>query len=215
MRSKALQIKVPSPPGWSDTRTHLWPAKRIWTLKMKYLAQFPSILAIYCFCLLQIPSSGFPRPLADASDGLDIVKFEQMAYWASLSRQPKVKKIDVSKIILTFLFHYSRTQEPAHPVKTGFPPVHPLMRLAAKLADRRMKTFWRRPDWVTVCVFILQDYTATLGRPFFLFRPRNGRNLDFDTWNMRLLSFRSAPASQLEHNLDQPAVAEALAGQSV
>ncbi|XP_043772955.1 neuromedin-S isoform X1 [Cervus elaphus] len=125
-------------------RTHLWPAKRIWTLKMKCLAQFPSILAIYCFCLLQIPSSGFPRPLADASDGLDIVKFERMAYWASLSRQPK----DSQDIYKRFLFHYSRTQEPTHPVKTGFPPVHPLMRLAAKLADRRMKTFWRR-----VCTF--------------------------------------------------------------
>ena len=32
---------------------------------------------------------------------------------------------------------------------------------------------------------------------------------------MRLLSFRGAPASLLEHNLDQPAVTEALAGQSV
>ncbi|KAF4016111.1 hypothetical protein G4228_007662 [Cervus hanglu yarkandensis] len=142
---------------------------------MKCLAQFPSILAIYCFCLLQIPSSGFPRPLADASDGLDIVKFERMAYWASLSRQPKVKKK------LDFLFHYSRTQEPTHPVKTGFPPVHPLMRLAAKLADRRMKTFWRRPDRVTVCVFILQDYTATLGRPFFLFRVKHVSSFLFFT----------------------------------
>ncbi|XP_055395034.1 neuromedin-S [Bubalus kerabau] len=145
---------------------------------MKYLAQFPSILAIYCFCLLQIPSSGFPQPLADASDGLDIVKFERMAYWASLSRQPK----DNQDIYKRFLFHYSRTQEPVHPVKTGFPPVHPLMRLAAKLADRRMKTFWRRDSRATAADFTKKDYTATLGRPFFLFRPRNGRNLDFDTW---------------------------------
>ncbi|XP_005686347.2 PREDICTED: neuromedin-S [Capra hircus] len=160
------------------SRTRLWPAKRIWTLKMKCLAQFPSILAIYCFCLLQIPSSGFPQPFADASDGLDIVKFERMAYWASLSRQPK----DNQDIYKRFLFHYSRTREPMHPVKTGFPPVHPLMRLAAKLADRRMKTFWRRDSRATAVDFTKKDYTATLGRPFFLFRPRNGRNLDFDTW---------------------------------
>ena len=32
---------------------------------------------------------------------------------------------------------------------------------------------------------------------------------------MRLLSFRGAPASHLEHSLDQQAVTEALAGQSV
>uniref|UniRef100_A0A452E0K4 Neuromedin-S n=1 Tax=Capra hircus TaxID=9925 RepID=A0A452E0K4_CAPHI len=135
------------------SRTRLWPAKRIWTLKMKCLAQFPSILAIYCFCLLQIPSSGFPQPFADASDGLDIVKFERMAYWASLSRQPK----DNQDIYKRFLFHYSRTREPMHPVKTG---------------DSR----------ATAVDFTKKDYTATLGRPFFLFRPRNGRNLDFDTW---------------------------------
>uniref|UniRef100_A0A8C2P8D8 Neuromedin-S n=1 Tax=Capra hircus TaxID=9925 RepID=A0A8C2P8D8_CAPHI len=151
------------------SRTHLWPAKRIWTLKMKCLAQFPSILAIYCFCLLQIPSSGFPQPFADASDGLDIVKFERMAYWASLSRQPK----DNQDIYKRFLFHYSRTREPMHPVKTGFPPVHPLMRLAAKLADRRMKTFWRRDSRATAVDFTKKDYTATLGRPFFLFRVKH------------------------------------------
>ncbi|KAB0405235.1 hypothetical protein E2I00_003082, partial [Balaenoptera physalus] len=112
------------------SRTHLWPARRNRTLKMKHLlAQFPSILAIYCFCLLQIPSSGFPRPLADPPDGLDIVKLERLAYWATLSRQPK----DNQDIYKRFLFHYSRTQEPTHPVKTG-------------------------------------DHTATLERPFFLFR---------------------------------------------
>ncbi|TEA11117.1 hypothetical protein DBR06_SOUSAS7210030, partial [Sousa chinensis] len=47
-------------------RTHLWSAKRNRTLKMKHLlAQFPSILAIYCFCLLQIPSSGKGTPSTD------------------------------------------------------------------------------------------------------------------------------------------------------
>ncbi|XP_060025984.1 neuromedin-S [Lagenorhynchus albirostris] len=134
---------------------------------MKHLlAQFPSILAIYCFCLLQIPSSGFPRPLAAPPDGLNIVKLERLAYWATLSRQPK----DNQDIYRRFSFHYSRTQKPTHPVKTGFPPVNSLMRLAAKLANQRMKRFRQR------------DHTATLERPFFLFRPRNGRNLDLSTW---------------------------------
>ncbi|XP_039109066.1 neuromedin-S isoform X2 [Hyaena hyaena] len=148
--------------------THLWPTKRNQALKMKHLlSQFPSILAIYCFCMLQIPSSGFPQLLADPPDGLDIMQLERLAYWATLSRQPK----DNQDICKRFLFHYSRTQEPTHPVKSGFPPVHPLMRLAAQLANRRMKRFPQQRDSGTDAVdFAKKDHTATLGRPFFLFR---------------------------------------------
>ncbi|XP_008591664.1 PREDICTED: neuromedin-S [Galeopterus variegatus] len=134
---------------------------------MKHLLyQYPFILAIYCFCMLQTPSSGFPQPSADLPDGLDIVQLEWLAHclsqWKTLSSQPKGKQDTYKR----FLFHYSRTREPAHPVKTGSPPVHPSVSLAAKLADRRMKRFLRR------------DHTATWGRPFFLFRPRNGRSIE-------------------------------------
>nr|XP_037860146.1 neuromedin-S [Chlorocebus sabaeus] len=137
----------------------LWPARRNQTLTMKPLRpQFPVILVIYCFCMLQIPSSGFPQPSADPPDGLDIVQLEQLAYclsqWASISRQPKEKKLcDNQDIYKRFLFHYSRTQEATHPVKSEFPPVHPLMHLVAKLANRRMKRFLQRvcasifPPW--------------------------------------------------------------------
>ena len=38
-----------------------------------------------------------------------------------------------------------------------------------------------QPDWVTVCVFVLQDYTATLGRPFFLFRVKRVSSFLFFT----------------------------------
>ncbi|XP_025788541.1 neuromedin-S [Puma concolor] len=118
--------------------------------------QFVSILAIYCFCMLQIPSSGFPRPLADPPDDLDIMQLEWLAYGATLSWQTK---------------HYSRTQEPTHPVKSGFPPVRPLMRLATQLANRKMKRFQQQRDSRTDAGdFTKKDHTATLGRPFFLFR---------------------------------------------
>ncbi|ELK32247.1 Phosducin-like protein 3 [Myotis davidii] len=60
------------------SRTHLWPSKSNQILKMKYLPQFPSILAIYCFCLLQHPSSGYIQPLDDSPDGLDIVQLEDL-----------------------------------------------------------------------------------------------------------------------------------------
>ncbi|XP_070092029.1 neuromedin-S [Equus caballus] len=155
--------------------THLWPVKRKRTLKMKHLLPlFSSTLAIYCFCMLQIPSSGFPRPLADPPDGLDIVWLKRLPYWTTLSGQSKDDQ-DVRK---RFLFHYSRTQEPTHPVKTGFPPVHPLMRLAAKLADRRMKRFLQRDSGAAAVDFTRKDHAATLGRAFFLFRARNGRSIE-------------------------------------
>ncbi|XP_034857686.1 neuromedin-S isoform X7 [Mirounga leonina] len=80
---------------------------------------------------------GFPRPLADPPDGLDVMQLERLAYWATLSRQLK----DNQDIYKRFLFHYSRTQKPTQPVKSGIPPVHPLMRLAAQLEDRRVKRF--------------------------------------------------------------------------
>ncbi|XP_040585591.1 neuromedin-S [Mesocricetus auratus] len=105
----------------------------------RLLPWFPSILVIYCFCLLQIPSSGVSQPLADSPDGLDIMGLEQLVYclnqWKTLSNQPKENQ-DIYK---RFLFHYTRTQKPVHPVGSQFAPVHPLMRLAAKLASRRMK----------------------------------------------------------------------------
>uniref|UniRef100_A0A7N5K2E0 Neuromedin S n=1 Tax=Ailuropoda melanoleuca TaxID=9646 RepID=A0A7N5K2E0_AILME len=169
------------------SRLHLWSAKTNWTLKMKHLVpQCPSILVICCFCMLQIPSSGFPRPLADAPDGLDITQLEQLAYWATLSRQPK----DNQDIYKRFLFHYSRTQKPTLPVKSGFPPVHPLMRLAWQVANQRVKRFSQQrvgaflfgcvfmPPQVHLTVdpgtaavdFTKKDHTAPRGRSFFLFR---------------------------------------------
>ncbi|XP_077605409.1 neuromedin-S isoform X4 [Crocuta crocuta] len=66
-----------------------------------------------------------------------------------------------------------------YPQRIFFPPVHPLMRLAAQLANRRMKRFPQQRDSGTD--FAKKDHTATLGRPFFLFRPRNGRNTEANT----------------------------------
>ncbi|XP_037601390.1 neuromedin-S [Cebus imitator] len=163
----------------SPSSTRLWPARRSQTLTMKHLRpHFFLILVIYCFCMLPIPSSGFPQPLADPPDGLDIVQLEQLAYylsrWAPLSHQYK----DNQDVYKRFLFHYSRTQEAIHPVKTGLPPVHPLMHLAAKLADRRIKRFLQQGSGTAAVDFTKKDHAATWGRPFFVFRPRNGRNIE-------------------------------------
>ncbi|CAK7296500.1 NMS [Vulpes lagopus] len=88
------------------------------------------------------------------------MQLERLAYWATLSKQPKDNQ-DIYK---------------------RFPPVHPLMRLAAQLANRRMRRFLQPPDSRTAAVdFTKKDHTATWGRPFFLFRPRNGRNTEDNT----------------------------------
>ncbi|KAK1332831.1 hypothetical protein QTO34_006362 [Cnephaeus nilssonii] len=118
------------------SRTHLWPSKSNQSLKMKYLPQFPSILAIYCFCLLQHPSSGYTQPLDDSPDGVDIVQLERLAHWATLSSQPKANR-DIYK---------------------RFPPVRPLMRLAAKLANGKMKRFLQRDPGA-----VALDFTKKVG----------------------------------------------------
>ncbi|XP_055464018.1 neuromedin-S [Psammomys obesus] len=193
--------------------THLWSARRSQTTKMEHLLpQFCPVLVVCCFCMLQIPPSGVAQPLADPPDSLDMVELEQLVYFLNqgetLSSQPKENQNPYKR----FLFHYSRAQKPPHPANSEFAPVHPLMRLAAKLASGRMKrllrsdsgkatvdfpnkacepcenahfpnalerragkTFDLECDYITVCVFVLQDRTTSLGRPFFLFRPRNGR----------------------------------------
>uniref|UniRef100_A0ABK0M6B1 Neuromedin S n=1 Tax=Rattus norvegicus TaxID=10116 RepID=A0ABK0M6B1_RAT len=127
--------------------------------------QFPPILVIYCFCMLQIPSSGASPPLAGPPDGLDAVDPERLAHFLNqretCSNQPK------------FLFHYSRAWKSTHPVNSEFAPVHPLMRLAAKLPSRRMKRLPRllhTDSRMATIDFPKKDPTTSLGRPFFLFR---------------------------------------------
>ncbi|KAM7318826.1 hypothetical protein ACRRTK_021938 [Alexandromys fortis] len=174
---------LPQDPGKvltaSLNNTHLWPAKRNQTSKMKHLPpQFPSVLVIYCICMLKIPSSGVSQPLADSPDGLDIAELEQLVYflnqWETLYNQPKENQ-DVYK---RFLFHYSRTQKPKHPINSEFVPVHPLMRLAAKLSSRRMKRLLHPDSGAVTVDFPKKGPTSTWGRPFFLFRSRNGRYID-------------------------------------
>uniref|UniRef100_A0A8C9BSI6 Neuromedin-S n=1 Tax=Phocoena sinus TaxID=42100 RepID=A0A8C9BSI6_PHOSS len=122
---------------------------------MKHLlAQFPSILAIYCFCLLQIPSSGKGTPSTDPS-WPDKIPCDLPSSFSFQDNQDIYKR---------FLFHYSRTQKPTHPVKAGFPPVHSLMHLAAKLANQRMKRFWQR-----VRTFSFHHiFIDALGRHYFV-----------------------------------------------
>ncbi|XP_038617582.1 neuromedin-S [Tachyglossus aculeatus] len=81
-------------------------------------------------------------------------------------------------------------------VETGFPPPRPrslddldvaeleiapgdpLMRLAAKLSERRMQRFFSQDPQIAPVVFVKKNSPGSTGQSFFLFRPRNGRNIE-------------------------------------
>ncbi|XP_075773165.1 neuromedin-S [Pelodiscus sinensis] len=183
--------------SWQSHRS-LSPARRNRWLKMKrHPSPFPLSFALYCFCALQF-SSGFPQPGSRTMDAPDIPQSELamcFSQWTELSNQPKIsgKVMDLCNAIFNdmqideennedmykrFLFHYSRVQEPAYPLKPGSSPVHPLMRLASKLSERRMKRFLDPESQIAAAEFTKKDSAGTMGRPFFLFRPRNGRTIE-------------------------------------
>ncbi|XP_078512267.1 neuromedin-S [Lissotriton helveticus] len=157
-------------------------------------------LALFCLCALQAVS-GFPQPLLQQMDGPDIPKIERLALcfsqWTALSNRPQISNFVMNRcssifnsmqvneqnnqeIYKRFLFHYSRAQEPTYPHKTGSSPVHPLMRLAPKLSDRRTKRFLDPESHIATAEFTKKDSSGTVGRPFFLFRARNGREAEED-----------------------------------
>uniref|UniRef100_A0A6J0UKQ8 Neuromedin-S n=1 Tax=Pogona vitticeps TaxID=103695 RepID=A0A6J0UKQ8_9SAUR len=134
---------------------------------------FPMKFLIYYMCIRQL-ASGFPHPFAGHLDESDIPKSERLAFcfsqWTELSNQPqvsssvldlcnsmfnslKIQEENNQEIYKRFLFHYSRAQEPTQPLKDG-------------------------ESQMTAAELTKKDGLDTLGRPFFLFRPRNGRTVD-------------------------------------
>ncbi|XP_060623083.2 neuromedin-S isoform X2 [Anolis sagrei] len=134
----------------------------------------PFLLLLTCLCSGRDAASGFPQPFAGYLSESDIPKSERLALcfsqWIELSDQPQVSssvmdlcnsmfnglQIDEEnnqEIYKRFLFHYSRAQDPTYPLKAG-------------------------ESQVAAAEFTKKDGLDTLGRPFFLFRPRNGRTVD-------------------------------------
>uniref|UniRef100_A0A8C5PAY9 Neuromedin-S n=1 Tax=Leptobrachium leishanense TaxID=445787 RepID=A0A8C5PAY9_9ANUR len=118
--------------------------------------------------------SGFPQAQQRNMEIVDIPESERLAFcfsqWIALPDQPqisqflldlcssiynrmKVNEENNQEIYKRFLFHYSRAQDPAH--KTG-------------------------ESQITTEEFTKKDSSGSLGRPFFLFRPRNGRKVSID-----------------------------------
>uniref|UniRef100_A0A8D0E941 Neuromedin-S n=1 Tax=Salvator merianae TaxID=96440 RepID=A0A8D0E941_SALMN len=125
-------------------------------LKMKRLPPFPYIFMISWLCTLQL-TSGFPQPFDGYLSELNIPKSEISSSVVdlcnSMFNSMQIDEENNQEIHKRFLFHYSRGQDPTIPVKTG--------------ESQHAEAEFRKKDGLD-----------TLGRPFFLFRPRNGRTAD-------------------------------------
>ncbi|XP_059576981.1 neuromedin-S isoform X2 [Alligator mississippiensis] len=120
------------------------------------------LLAACCLCAAP-RASGLPQPGARHRHASDLPDSQQLALcfsqWTELN-QPQISSsimdlcnsIFNSMQIAEFLFHYSRAQDSAYPLKNG--------------------------EQIATAEFTKKDSPGTMGRPFFLFRPRNGRTIE-------------------------------------
>ncbi|KAM6448516.1 neuromedin-S isoform 1-T1 [Liasis olivaceus] len=135
--------------------------------------------------------AGVPQTFASFLDESKVPKSERLALcfsqWTELFDQPQISSLFLDlcnsmfnslqideennqELNKRFLFHYSRAQDPTYPLKTGSFPLHPLMSLAPKLSERRMKRFLNPELQIIAAKFTKKEGLDGLGRPFFLFR---------------------------------------------
>ncbi|XP_007501190.2 neuromedin-S [Monodelphis domestica] len=123
--------------------------------------QLPLLFFISCSCVLQISCSEFPQPLSHPPEGLDIEQLERLALclnqWTSLTKQPQVA--DLVMEFCTRIFQKMQANKANQEVYKRF---------LFHYSRAPEATFPVKP----------RDGAGTMGRPFFLFRPRNGRNIE-------------------------------------
>ncbi|KAM8975383.1 neuromedin-S [Pelodytes ibericus] len=162
--------------SWNHNRTLSLTDRKSHKMKMRPVQHNPSLPLMFAICCLSTLhlSSGFPQALPKYMDSLDIPESERLAFcfsqWIALPDQPqissfvmdlcssiynrmKVNEGNNQEVYKRFLFHYSRAQDPA--LKTG-------------------------ESQITTEEFTKKDSSGSMGRPFFLFRPRNGRKVSID-----------------------------------
>ncbi|XP_040192379.1 neuromedin-S [Rana temporaria] len=139
----------------------------------KYGPSLPLLFAVCCLSALHL-SSGFPQSAAQYMADMDIPESERLSLcfsqWTALLDQPQISNFVMDlcssiynrmkihegndqEVYKRFLFQYSRAQDPA--LKTG-------------------------ESHITTEEYTKKDSSGTVGRPFFLFRPRNGRKVSID-----------------------------------
>uniref|UniRef100_A0A8C5MAA0 Neuromedin-S n=1 Tax=Leptobrachium leishanense TaxID=445787 RepID=A0A8C5MAA0_9ANUR len=123
---------------------------------VKHHPSLPLMFAVCCLSAFHL-SSGFPQAQQRNMEIVDIPESEISQFLldlcSSIYNRMKVNEENNQEIYKRFLFHYSRAQDPAH--KTG-------------------------ESQITTEEFTKKDSSGSLGRPFFLFRPRNGRKVSID-----------------------------------
>ncbi|KAM4795940.1 neuromedin-S [Rhinophrynus dorsalis] len=162
--------------SWKHSRPWALTDRKSQQLKMRLLQHSPSLPVMFAICCLSALhlSSGFPQSVPRYMEGLDIPESERLAFcfsqWIALPDRPqisnflldlcssvynqlKVNEENNQEIYKRFLFEYSRAQDPT--LKTG-------------------------ESQITTAEFTKKDGSGTMARPFFLFRPRNGRTVSID-----------------------------------
>ncbi|KAM4699554.1 neuromedin-S isoform 2-T2 [Discoglossus pictus] len=150
--------------SWKHNRTMFITDRKSHLFKMRYVKHpppLPLMFAICCLSALHL-STGFPQSVPQYMEDLDIPESERLALcfnqWTALLGQPQISSfvMDLCSSIYNrmkvneFLFHYTRAQDPT--LKSG-------------------------ESQITTAEFTKKDSSGTVGRPFFLFRPRNGRTV--------------------------------------
>ncbi|XP_075706458.1 neuromedin-S isoform X3 [Rhinoderma darwinii] len=124
---------------------------------VKHHPPLPLLMVICCLSALHL-SSGFPQSAAHYVDGLNIPESERLEFcfsrWKSLSDQPQISSfvMDLCSSI------YNRM----------------------KVNEENNQEIYKRESQITTEEFTKKDSSGSMGRPFFLFRPRNGRKVSIE-----------------------------------
>nr|CAJ40973.1 nms-17 protein [Bombina maxima] len=123
----------------------------------KHLLPLPLLLAICCLGTLHL-SSGFPQSVPSYLEGLDIPESERHAFcfsqWTALQDQEQIPSfvMDLCSSI------YNRM----------------------KVNEENNHEIYKRESQIATAEYTKRDSSGIVGRPFFLFRPRNGRKVSIN-----------------------------------
>ncbi|XP_040280984.1 neuromedin-S isoform X2 [Bufo bufo] len=147
-------------------RTHkrnMSPTERKRVLKIKSVKHHPPLPLLFAFCCLSALhfSAGFPQSAAHYVDGLDIPESERLAFcfsqWTALSDQDQPQISNFVMDLCSSIYNRMKVNEENK----------------QEIYKRFLFHYSRAQD----PAFKTGDSSGTMGRPFFLFRPRNGRKV--------------------------------------
>ncbi|XP_056412035.1 neuromedin-S isoform X1 [Hyla sarda] len=143
---------------------------------VKHHPPLPFLLVFCCLSALHL-SSGFPQSAAHYVDELDIPESERLAFcfsqWTALSDQPQISNFVMdlcSSIINRMKVNAVRTMVPILLVRIT-------KKYTKEAQDPALKT---GESHITTEEFTKKDSSGSMARPFFLFRPRNGRKVSIE-----------------------------------